>query len=184
MARTLRTDRTAWALAAAALAAAMPAGCANVDPSEGYTTASQYPRDVRTVAVPIFHRAAGEYRRDFEIRLTEAVKKRIAQETGYRLADKSHADTILLGTLRWIHQRPLSYNTRMGRPREYQVRLSVDLVWKDLRGEGRIRMERKDFRVAATYLLARPFREDFFMGSEDAANRLAQRIVEQLADSW
>lgn len=182
MARTFRTDRAAWAMAAA-LVAALLAGCANVDPTEGYTTASQYPSDVHTVAVPIFQRSAGEYRRDFEIRLTEAVKKWITQNTNYRLADKSHADTVLLGTLRWIQQRPLSYDTTEGRPREYQVRVSVDLVWKDLRGDGRIRMERKDFRVAATYLPSKPFREDFFMGSEDAANRMAERIVEQLADS-
>ncbi|HET6428979.1 MAG TPA: LPS assembly lipoprotein LptE, partial [Phycisphaerae bacterium] len=146
MATMFRTDRAAWALAGALLAA-LPAGCANVDPSAGYTTASQYPRDVRTVAVPIFVRGAGEFRRDFEIRLTEAVKKRITMDTRYRLTDPSRADTLLLGTLNWIQQRPLSYDTREGRPREYQVRVSVDLLWKDLRGTGRIRVERKDFRV-------------------------------------
>ena len=182
MATTMRTSPARWALAAAVWSAMLLGGCGNVDPSRGYTTASQYPGDVRSVAVPIFRRGAGEYRRDVEIRLTEAVKKRIGLETGYRVTDRSRADTVLLGTLNWARQRPLTYDTREGRPRELQVRFSVNLVWKDLRGPGRIRMERKDFRVSATYVRSRPFREEFFMGSEDALNRLAQRIVEQLAE--
>lgn len=180
MARTLVA---VWMLAGTALLAGQ-VGCANQNPSLGYTTASQYPKDVGSVAVPIFTRAAGEYRRGIEFQLTEAVKKLIATETDYRVVDRARADTVLIGRLNWVRQRPLSFNTATGRPREYQLRLSVDLIWKDLRGAGRTRMERKDFRLAAEFIPDRPFLEDFFMGSEDAANRMAERIVEQLAAPW
>jgi len=172
----------AW-LAAAALMV-VQAGCQNIDPSKGYTTASQYRKDVRTIAVPIFHRGAGEFRRDIEIRLTEAIIKYIESETPYKVVDKSRADSILIGTLNSAKIQPLSIDTRTGRPREVQVRLNVDFTWKDLRGAGRIYVQRKNFRVAAEYLPAEPLSEDFFLGSEDALNKLAQRIVEQLAEPW
>ncbi len=179
----IRIQTAAWVLALATPLALM-GGCANGDPSEGYTTATQYRTDVRSVSVPIFTRAADEFRRDIEIRLTEAVKKQIALESGYRVVDQARADTVLIGRLNWVKKRPMSINTASGRAREYLVQLSVDLLWKDLRGDGRILMEREDFRVKAEYIPTGPFFEDFFMGSEDAVNRMAQRIVEQLARPW
>lgn len=158
-------------------AAATLAGC-------GYTTATQYRTDVKTIAVPIFRRASDEFRRDIEIRLTEAVKKRIDAETPYKVVDRSRADTILIGTLRRATLRPLSFDTRTGGMREAEVRLSLDFTWKDLRGEGKVLVEQKDFRVAANFIPPEPFSEDFFLGSEDAINRLSQLIVEELARPW
>ncbi len=173
---------TVW-LAAAALGTGQ-LGCQNIDPTKGYTTASQYRSDVRTIAVPIFHRGAGEFRRDIEIRLTEAIIKYIEGETPYKVVEKSRADSILTGTLNSAKIQPLSIDTRTGRPREVQIRLNVDFTWKDLRGAGQIYVQRKNFRVAAEYLPTDPFAEDFFLGSEAALNKLAQRIVEQLAEPW
>ena len=54
----MNATRTVRCALLAALAAA--GGCANTDPTKGYTTASQFPADVRTVAVPLFRRAAGD----------------------------------------------------------------------------------------------------------------------------
>jgi len=165
------------------LAAALAAGC-NADPTQGYTTASQFRTDVQTVAVPIFRREAGEFRRNIEIRLTEAIIKHIEAQTPYKVVDRSRADTLLEGTLRWARIRPLSFDPRTGMAREVQVRLCVDFIWKDLREPGKVFAERKNFRVAADYIPQCPFSEDFFLGSEDAINKLGQRIVEQLAQPW
>jgi len=179
---------TARAIVGSALLAAalLPAatGCTNTDPTKGYTMVSPYPSDVKTVAVSIFRRGTGEYRRDIEIRLTEAIIDQIQAETPYKVVSRGRADTLLTGTLNSVRIQPLSSDSRTGLAREIQVRLDVDFLWQDLRGAGRERVRRDGFRVAAEYILPAPFSEDFFQGSESAINRAALRIVEQLAQPW
>ena len=177
-----------WIAAAVALAAglAVSAGCANTDPTRGDTTASQYRTDVKTIAVPILRRGTGEYRRGIEIRLTEAIVKRIETDTPYKVVDRARpdCDSVLTGTLNWVKLHLMSIDTRYGKPREIQARLSIDFTWKSLRGPGEVFVERENFRVAAVYIGSGRFSEDFFVGSEDAINKAAQRIVEQLARPW
>jgi hypothetical protein len=158
-------------------------GCTNVDPTRGYTMVSQYRPGIRTVAVPIWARARGEYRRDLEIALTEAICKRIESDTPYKVADKSRADTLLSGTLGEVEQRVLSVDPHTGFAREIQVRLLVDFTWKDLR-TGEVLAEKKGFGATTEYIPPEPLAEDFFVGSRDALDRIAQRIVEQLRNPW
>jgi hypothetical protein len=158
------------------------AGCSG-DPTKGYTMASQFPEEVSTVAVPIWQRGSDEFSRDYEIQLTEAVKKAIPLYTHYRISDKAHADTILTGTLVGFEQTVLSFNPNTGQAREMQIRMTVDFTWKDLR-TGKIRVDKKGFRVVAEYIPSAPFNEIFFQGSQDAINKAAERIVEQLAKPW
>jgi len=165
-------------------AAAVCAGCDNPDPTRGYTTISQYRPDIKTVAVPIFQRGTSEYRRDIEFPLTEAVVKQIEAQTPYKVVDKSRADTLLTGTIQSIDPQVLSFVPTTGRAREIQLRVVVDFTWKDLRGEGKVLVERKNFRVAAEYIPEAPFSEDIFLGSEDAFNKIALRIVDQMAQPW
>ena len=159
-------------------------GCGNPDPNKGYTTSSQYRTDVRTIAVPIFRRGTYEYRRDIEFRLTEALVKQIEAKTHYKVVDKSRADTLLTGVIQSVEQDVLSFNPRTGRPREIQLRVTVDFTWKDLRPPGKMILEKKNFRVSSEYIPSDPLNEDFFDGSEGAFNKMARRIVEQLAQRW
>ena len=175
--------RSVPAVACLLAAAAALGGCANADPTRGYTLRSQYRQGIETIAVPIWRRAAGEYRRGIEIRLTESLVKRIESETPYKVVDRKAADTLLEGTLRSVRQHVLSFDPRSGRAREVQARFLVDFTWKDLR-TGKVLVARKRFPVTAEYIPEAPFGEDFFLGSEDALNKLAQRIVEQLTEPW
>jgi len=179
----MRSSRVAAALAWAVGVFTACAGCTNTDPSENYTLRSQYRGGIRTIAVPIWRRASQEYRREIESKLTEALVKRIESETPYKVVDKSRADTQLSGVLRSVNQHVLSFDPRTGRAREIQLRLAVDFTWKDLR-TGQVLLARKNFAVTAEYIPERPFGEDFFLGSQDAVNTLAQRVVEQLAEPW
>ena len=173
----MNATRIVRAAAVWAAGSALLGGC-------GYTTESQFRQDVQTIAVPIFRRGTGEFRRDIEIRLTEAVVKHIEMETPYKVVDKSRADSLLSGTLNWAKVQPLSFDPRTGLAREMQVRLSLDLTWQSLRGPGNVLTQRKDFRVAADYVPQAPLAEGFFQGSEAAIDLAAQRIVEQLARPW
>jgi hypothetical protein len=163
-------------------------GCAT-DPTRGYTTNNQYVAGVRSVTVPIWTRGKQVYRRGMEMRLTEAIVKRVQQDTPYRITKKGRADTELRGTIDSISQRVLSYHPDTGWPRETEITLRVSFTWTDLRS-GEVLAEGNLHQTGA-YLPAQPmarFRrrpeQDFFQGSEDVVNKLAGRIVQYMEAEW
>lgn len=164
------------------VATAISAGC-STDPTKGYTLASQYDSGIKTVYVPIFTRGRDVFRRDIEQRLTEAVVKKIELNTPFKVVDKGRADTELKGSLDLVSQRVLSFNPDTGLPRETEITMTVSFTWTDLRS-GKVIRQMTNLRQSGVYIPPSPLNEDFFQGSEDAVNRLAQRIVEQMASDW
>jgi outer membrane lipopolysaccharide assembly protein LptE/RlpB len=177
-------NKTAMKIVCLLLAGPMLAACGcDVDPTQGYTTRSQYPKSIRTVAVPIWTRGKAIYRRELEMQLTEAIVKRLELSTPYKVVDKTRADSELSGSIDNVSQRVLSFNPDSGQARELEITYTVSFTWTDLRS-GRVLTRRKNFRQAGTYIPPAPFSEDFFQGSEDLVNKLAQRIVDQMALEW
>ena len=175
--------RTRWRAALGlAVAAACCAGCSE-DPKLGYSLRDQYRGGIRTVAVPIWARGRDVYRRDIEIRLTQAIVDRVLLDTPYKVTDKAHADTLLEGSLDRIEQQTMSRNPDTGRPREMEVTFVVSFTWTDLRG-GQVLKKHSNFRVAGTYVPEEPLGEEFFQGSEEIINRVAERVVEQMEADW
>jgi len=161
----------------AAVSAAFLPGCGP------YTTANQYRPGIQTVFVPIWTRGKKVYRRDIEMRLTEAIQKRIEQDTPYKITTKDRADTELRGQITLIRQRILSKNPDTGLPRELEVTFTLAFTWKDLR-TGKVLVDEPKFRVADTYITHEPLNEDFFQGSEADINRIAKRVVEKMEANW
>ncbi len=149
---------------------ALLAGC-------GYTMDPPFPRQYKTVAVPIWARGRDVYRQNIEFQVTEAVQKRIEAYTPYRIERKGRADTELTGSLDQIIQRPLSINPDTGLPREMEITFVVSFKWVEL-ATGRVIVQKRNFRVAGTYYPQGPLHEDFFLGSQDVVNKLAERVVE------
>lgn len=177
-----RTATTTVTLLVGAALLAIASGCSD-DPTKGYTLTSQYDRGVKTVSVPLWGRGKDVYRRGLEMRLTEAVIKRLELDTPYKVTDRRRADTELSGTIERVSQRVLSFNPDTGLPHEKEITLAVSFTWTDLRS-GRVLARRRNFRETGSYIPPSPLGEDFFQGSEDAINRLARRIVEQLEANW
>ncbi|RPI64075.1 MAG: hypothetical protein EHM48_01455 [Planctomycetaceae bacterium] len=165
-----------------AATAVLTVGCSD-DPNKGYSTQSLYPEKVKSVAVPMWNRGGKVYRRGWEYTLTEAIQKQIQLDTKYKILPTSRADTILEGTIDEISQRVLSNDPDSGNPREKEIRFEVSFTWKDLR-TGEILAQRTRMPVTATYIPLQPFSEDFFQGGQDAANRIAQAVVEQMESDW
>ena len=159
------------------VAAAVLGGCG------GYTLNSPYRQGISTVAVDMFGRGKNVYRREVETQATEAIVKRIEQDTPYKVTVKARADTLLTGTIENIEQRVLSFNPDTGKARELELTLTVSFTWTDLRN-GKTLAENKDLRVSGAYVLQEPLSEDFFQGSEDVVNRLAVRVVEAMEAEW
>lgn len=179
----MKTLQRVGQLAILGVLAAATAGCAD-DATTGYTLANQYRKGIKTVSVPIWTRGKDIYRRGLEMRLTEALVKRIELDTPYKVTTRARADTLLSGTIETIAQRVLSFDPDSGLPRELEMTITVSFRWTDLRKEGKIIIEQSEFRVAGIYIPHEPLSEDFFRGSEDTINRLAGRIVEQMEAPW
>jgi hypothetical protein len=158
-------------------AAMLCGGCA------GYTMADQYRPGIKTVAVDMWGRGKDVYRRELEMRITEAVVKRIEQDTPYKVTTKARADTLLTGSLDNVEQRTLSFDTDTGLARETEMTFTVSFVWKYLRS-GQTLVEKKGMKVSASYTRQNPLQEDFFQGSENTINRLAEEVVQKMEKPW
>ncbi len=96
----------------------------------GYTVGAPYATDIRTVHVPTF--VCDDFRRGFELQLTEAVHKQIQMRTSYRLAKEPGADTRLTGRIVSIDKRVPNQN-KHDDPRELELSIAMEVKWEDLR---------------------------------------------------
>ena len=145
----------------------------------GYKAGFLYPADIQTVYVQGF--TSQEFRREIEIRLTEAVIKRILMETPYRLGHKSDADTILYGELRSVPVTLLGTDFDRNLPKENQIVLVVDWTWKNRR-TGEVLAQQRGHEQAGEYIPLAG--ENFFDAVEVAVNRMSERIVERMRSDW
>jgi hypothetical protein len=162
------------------LSAACTAGCAS-DPSQGYSTSTIFPTDIRTVAVPIF--ANDTYTRDVEFQLTDALIKEIESRTPYKVVPASRADTILLGQIRRIDLDQLSKSRLTGLSEEVILSVTIDFQWKDQRTFKPL-LERKAFTGNALFVPSLPSSEPIELGQFAVVQQLARDIVAQMQSEW
>ncbi len=147
--------------------------------AKGYQWQSLYRSDVRTVAVPVF--TTRSFDRGTEFNLSEAVVKQIEATTPYKVVPRSRADTILEGQVVDVLVSTLSTDPDSAIPQEQMLGLTIDFIWKDLRS-GRILVERRGFEQTATYYPT--LGEGRFVGRQQAVERLALAIVQELQADW
>ena len=118
-------------LVCVAAAALLLAGCSAFDDITilGYTTGSQFPRDIRTVRVPIFLNKT--FVRGIEFELTEAVIKEIERRTPWKVVD-GEADAELTGVIVNVAKQMVLQNP-LNEVREAELTMSVEIAWRDLR---------------------------------------------------
>jgi hypothetical protein len=168
-------------LAAACLALAM-AGCGPESDNAtvaGYQWKSLYRTDVHTVCVPIFE--TKDFHRGVEFQVSDALVHEIEAFTPYKVVARDHADTILEGEVVSVRTRPLSYSQQSGAPQEQLASVTVNFTWKDLRS-GKILLQRKNFEQSASYYPT--LAEGQFVGTQDAAEKMAAGIVHEMEADW
>jgi hypothetical protein len=159
---------------AALSAISLFAGC------RGYTNQSLYTNEVKSVYVDMFDNTT--FQRDLEYDLTNAIVKRINAETPYRIvSDKSRADTVLSGKITGIGSAALTLERETGRPLENQAEVTAVFSWKNLK-TGEYLIENVSASATATYSQFQQQGLDY--ASKTAANKLAERIVEQMQLKW
>ena len=158
------------------------AGCGyhnNSGSSDGYHWSSTYRRDVRTVAVPIF--TSVSYQRGVEFALSKALVNQIEAHTPYKVVPRERADTILEGEIIQVGVNTLSEDRNAAIPQEQLLDITVNFTWKDLR-TGRILVARRGWEQTASYYPT--LGEGRAVGTQQAAERLALSIVQELQSDW
>jgi hypothetical protein len=122
-----------------------------------------------------------EFRRGLEFTLTESLQKRILQDTPYRIADKSTADTMISGEVLEVRQNTMGRMYLTGQPRQLQATFIIRFEWKDLR-TGQVLVNQPRFMQSIEYIP--PIGETFDNASDAALDDLAERMVEQMMTSW
>ena len=148
-------------------------------PKSGYQWHSLYREDVQTVAIPIF--GSRDFRRNVEFKLSKAVISQLEAHSPYKVVDRDHADTILEGEISKVDVTNLSQSYTVGVPQEQLMTVTVNFVWKDLRS-GRILLERKNFQQTASFYPT--LGEGEFVGSQQAVEKLAIGIVQEMQADW
>jgi hypothetical protein len=145
----------------------------------GYSNESLHRQDVRTVYVEMFQ--SREFRRGIEFEVTEALRKQIDRGTPYKNAPREKADTVLSGEVLEWRQATIGRDFLTARPREIAATLTVRYRWQDMR-TGKLLRDRPRFVTTVPYVP--PVDETVYMGREDAANRLARRIIDDMETAW
>ena len=145
----------------------------------GYQWHSLYREDIQTVAVPVFVNTS--YHRGVELSLSKAVVQDIETHTPYKVVSTEKADTILEGEISAVSMTTLTTNLDTALPQEQSITLKVNFTWKNLR-TGQVLVERRDFEQKASFFPT--LGEGTFVGSQDAVERLALAIVNEMQADW
>lgn len=140
-----------------------------------------YDTQYKTVAVPIFENAT--FYRGVEFDLTEALIKEIETRTPYKVVDRGHADTIILGNITLIEQSLVSRRAQIGVVQELEVQMLVDFEWKDL-FNGQTIVDRKGFEAVGDYIPTSPINETPDIGLHTASENMARDIVDAMRSDW
>jgi hypothetical protein len=166
--------RTTIAIAVLLPAMIFIAGCG------GYSNKPLFTDEVQSVCVEMFDNKTFE--RDVEYDLTDAIVKRIEAETPYKIiSDKSRADTVLSGKITGMSTSALTLDRDTGRPLEHQAEVTAEFTWKNLK-TGQYLVEKETVSASAGY--SEFEQQGFNYASKLAANKLAERIVEQMQTKW
>lgn len=149
------------------------------DPVGGYQWRSLYREDVKTVAIPIF--ATKDFHRGVEISLSKAIVNQLEAHSPYKVVPRDRADTLLEGEVVSVKLDTLSLDSNTAIPQEQLYVLTVNFTWKDMRS-GRILVERRNFQQTATFYPT--LGEGQFVGSQQAIERMALGIVDELQADW
>ena len=152
-------------------------GCGSLS---GYSNESLYPQNVETVCLEMFENES--FRRGVEYELSDALAKRIEAQTPYKIVSSlDRADTVISGKITSVTTSVLTAERQTGRALEKEVGVVAVVNWKNLR-TGELLID--NVSVDATASFSEWQNQSFDYASTLAANKLAQRIVEQMEKSW
>jgi outer membrane lipopolysaccharide assembly protein LptE/RlpB len=147
----------------------------------GYHTAgnsaSEVPRNVRTIAIPGFVSRSPTFR--VEQQLTDAVVREFNARTQYHVVHEASgdADAVLRATVLAASSNPVTYDSQTGRAASAQINVSVQVTLTDRRGK--ILFQNPNYVFRDQYELSRDL-TSFFQEDSPAFDRLSRDFARTL----
>ncbi|MDX2039586.1 MAG: LPS assembly lipoprotein LptE [Isosphaeraceae bacterium] len=164
--RLLSAASVASALAATAL------GC-------GYTLRPPFNDSIRTVYVPVFRSVS--FRRDVNLKLTEAVQKEIRTRTPFKVVGSPDgADSILEGSVDFADKNLVVENP-YNLPRQLTATLTVSVTWTDTKAGRKVT---EPVVVSEIVNFIPEVGEGSEAAFQKACERLARQIVGMMEQQW
>lgn len=140
----------------------------------GYKQGSLMPPGIRTISVPMAENET--FRRNLEIRLTDATVQEIMSRTELKIAEASVADSELLLTIIDIDQNT-TVEDPTDRINEQRVFVTVRLIWRDLR-TGEIIREVEGLQTSDSFVV--PLGQNLDLAVRRAFDKMAEAIVNEM----
>ena len=167
-----------WVMALAAIALL---GSCSSDPRAGYSSASLFDEEIRTIGVRVFDNTTFEH--GLEVLLTDAIVKEIHRTTPWRVVTDDLAQTTLSGTITNVRLRRISRSRPSGLVQELAYEVAADYDWKDNR-TGRVMVARRNFRSSDAFAPTLNVNERIDIGAQGAVEEMARDIVASLRSNW
>ena len=180
MKRSVGDVKYVLVLSAMVAGCALMAGC-SADPHKGYSFGTGFPKDVKSVSVPVFKNTSTTP--GLETMVTESVIKELQRSSGLKVTAQEGADTVLRGAITDVEMRRLSVRSGTGLIQELAYQITVDFDWKDERS-GAMLTSRRKFTATDTFVPATGVGERIETGQQAAAARLARDLVGELRAGW
>ena len=175
---------------AACVVCAACVGCAGNCCCSGYRIGPQglYNSEIKTVFVPMVE--ADTYRLGFAERLTEAICKKVTEQTPYALASPDVADSILAVRLISENQTVSAFN-RYDDTRQKNVNLTAVAMWRDLRDANIVAPtnpaplnEKNGVLIESQAFLVPEMGQSTATAQQEAIDKLANEIVGLMEQPW
>lgn len=144
----------------------------------GYRVGSLLPKDIKTVAVPIFINNTPEP--EIETQITNGLIQEFISDGTLKIAEEENADTLVLGEIIDYRREPLRY-TNEEVTREYRLLIAVKVTFQDLR-RNEIMWENPRIEGYTTFFVGSSLPESERLALPDAIKDLAHHVVETVVE--
>lgn len=153
----------------------------------GYTRKTVLPRGIKTVHVDTFHNKIPlprvyPYEPGLEIKITNAIIRRLHRDGNLKVVGREKADALLEGDLIGFDQEGVRF-TGLERIEEYRLYMVVALRLRDQK-TGEILWEEPNFSGDASYFVVGPRAVSRGEAADRAIDRLARNAVDRIVEDW
>lgn len=153
----------------------------------GYTRKTALPRDIRTIHVDTFKNKINlgdvyAYEPGLEIKITNAVIRRLHLDGNLRVASREEADVVLEGDLIGFDQEGVRF-TGLERIEEYRLYVAVDIRLRDIK-TGETLWNEDNFSGDSSYFVTGPRSVSRTIATDRAVEKLARNVVDRIVEDW
>lgn len=153
----------------------------------GYTQKTILPKGIKTVHVETFQNKIPlariyPYEPGLEIKMTNAILRRLQVDGNLKVVSREEADALLEGDLIGFDQEGVRF-TGLERIEEYRLYVAAALRLRDRR-TGEILWEEPNFSGDSSYFVLGPRAVSRAVATDRAIERLARNAVDRIVEDW